>query len=73
MEKIEKLVKEHGRKKAIEILNGYLSNFPMMTTTHFEYAKLLEKAKCLIKEGKLDELEELDKKLEELEHYDLWD
>jgi len=27
----------------------------------------------LIEEGKLDELEELDKKLEELEHYDLWD
>jgi len=69
--RVATLVKEHGKEKAIKILNAY--KFLMMTTTHFEYAELLKKAKHLIEEGKLDELEELDKKLEELEHYDLWD
>ena len=44
-----------------------------MTKTHFEYAKLLKKAITLIKENRLDELKGLDEKLEELEHFDLWD
>jgi hypothetical protein len=69
--RVATLVKKHGKEKTIEVLDTY--KFPMMTTTHFEYAEMLKRAKCLIKEGKLDELEELDKKLEELEHYDLWD
>ena len=69
--RVATLVKKHGKEKTIEILDAY--EFPMMTTTHFEYAELLKKAKCLIEEDKLDELEALDKKLEELEDYDLWD
>jgi hypothetical protein len=69
--RVATLIKKLGKEKTIEILDTY--EFPMMTTTHFEYAELLKKAKCLIEEGKLDELPELDKKLEELEDYDLWD
>lgn len=65
------LIKKHGKEKAIKILENY--QFPMMTKTHFEYAKLLKKAITLIKENRLDELKGLDEKLEELEHFDLWD
>ena len=41
--RVATLVKEHGKEKAIKILNAY--KFLMMTTTHFEYAELLKKSK----------------------------
>jgi len=71
--RVETLVKEHGKEGAIRILDDYLRNFLMMTTTHFEYRELLEKAKCLVEEEKFHELPRLDRRLEELEHYGLWD
>lgn len=69
--RVATLIKKYGKEKAIKILENY--QFPMMTKTHFEYAKLLKKAITLIKEGRINELKKMDKKLEELEHYDLWD
>lgn len=69
--KISDLVKEKGKKKTIEILNN--SKFPMMTTTQLEFASLLEEAKRLIKKNKIKKLPAIDKKIEFLEGFDLWD
>jgi len=71
--RVAKLVEERGKEGAIKVLEHHLNNKLMMTSTHFEYHELLAKAKRLIEDGKLDELPELDKKLEDLEDYDLWD
>jgi hypothetical protein len=70
--RVERLITDHGKERAIEIIETFLSKFLMMTRNHFEYSKLLKKAVRLIKGGKFDRLPELDNQLKELEDYDLW-
>jgi len=72
---IERQVEEDGPEETIKAIEKTLEGPPywMCSTIHFEYAAELRKAISSIKEGKLDELRELDKRLEHLRLQDLFD
>lgn len=71
--RIANVVKELGPEEAIRVIDNNISSFPMMSTTHLECHELLKKAKRLIEEGKFDELTEVDRQIESLAGYDMWE
>lgn len=75
MRTIVRQVKEDGPEKTIEAIEKTLTGplYWMMSAIHSKYVEELRKAIILIKEGKLDELLALDKRLASLVLRDLLD
>ena len=69
------LLEKYDKEQVLNILDNY-SRTPVMPGTSIERLELLKKARNLIAEGKsnnLQEIDKIDKRLEELKIEDAWD
>jgi len=72
---IVRQVQEDGPEATIAAIQKTISNSPpwALTSIHWEYAALLEKAIPLIQQGNLEELRKIDEQLKDLILQDLFD
>jgi len=72
---IAQQLQEDGAEETIRAIKRTVSNMPpwALTSIHWEYIEVLNKAIPLIEEGKIDELRQIDEELENLRIQDLFD